>query len=280
MYYDLCSILSIHTMMGNSNTYNYLEDYLLSVRAEGRYSVTLKELMAEFSVSTKAMHQSLFRVKSKNLIAQVRNGFYVIIPPEYKHQGMLPINLFVDDLMKGLKRDYYFGLYSAAAIYGVIHQKLTVTQIITKNPKLRNISNDKLSINFYTRSKWNLEGVIEKKSEFGYVKVSSPELTVLDLVSYSSRIGGIDFQLQIIKELTDKMKPLKLYKEAQNYGQISTVQRLGYILDKVLRKSALADALKEYLSTKDCYFITLDVTNKIKKGEVDIDWKIFANNIL
>ncbi len=41
--------------MVGSNSYNYLEDYLLSVRAKGRYSVTLKELIAVFSVSLKAL---------------------------------------------------------------------------------------------------------------------------------------------------------------------------------------------------------------------------------
>lgn len=54
-------------------------------------------------------------------------------------------------------------------------------QIITKIPALRDIRNDKLTINFYTRSKWNTEGIIEKKTDAGYIKVSSPELTALDL---------------------------------------------------------------------------------------------------
>jgi hypothetical protein len=36
---------------------------------------------------------------------------------------MLPVYLFADDLMKSLKKNYYLGLYSAAAIHGAGHQQ-------------------------------------------------------------------------------------------------------------------------------------------------------------
>lgn len=264
-------------MTVSSNSYNYLEDYLLSVRAKGRYSVTLKELIAVFPVSIKALHQSLFRVKSKNLIAQIRKGFYVIIPPEYSQQGMLPVYLFADDLMLSLNRDYYFGLFSAAAIHGAGHQQPMGSQIITKIPALRDIRNNKLTINFYTRSKWNTEGIIEKKTDAGYIKVSSPELTALDLIFYSAKIGGINRLLPILEELSEIMKPSKLYKEAQLYGQITSVQRLGYLLDKVLQNSQLSDVLKKYLSNKVCYFTPLSIAHKNKESVTDNDWKIIIN---
>jgi predicted transcriptional regulator of viral defense system len=264
-------------MMVGSNSYNYLEDYLLSVRAKGRYSVTLKELIAVFPISLKALHQSIFRVKSKNIIAQIRKGFYVIIPPEYSQQGMLPVYLFADDLMLSLNRDYYFGLFSAAAIHGAGHQQPMGSQIITKIPALRNIRNDKLTINFYTRSKWNAEGIIEKKTDAGYIKVSSAELTALDLIFYSAKIGGMNRLLPILEELSEIMKPSKLYKEAQFYGQIASVQRLGYLLEKVLQNTLLSDALKKYLAKKVCYFIPLSTAHKNRESVIDYDWKILVN---
>jgi hypothetical protein len=36
---------------------------------------------------------------------------------------MLPINLFIDDMMKSLNKRYYVGLISAAALHGAAHQK-------------------------------------------------------------------------------------------------------------------------------------------------------------
>ena len=77
------------------------------MRSKGCFTVTQNELLEKFNISPKALNQSLFRLKSKNRIAQIRKEFYAIIPPEYAHQGMLPVYLFADDLMKSLKKDYY-----------------------------------------------------------------------------------------------------------------------------------------------------------------------------
>ena len=81
-------------MSKDKNPYNYIEDYLLTVRSKGCFTVTQNELLEKFNISPKALNQNLFRLKSKNQIAQIRKEFYAIIPPEYSHQGMLP-SLFI-----------------------------------------------------------------------------------------------------------------------------------------------------------------------------------------
>jgi biotin operon repressor len=54
-----------------------MQEYLFMVRARGRYSFTLDELRSTLNISEKAIEQSLYRLKSKGQIAQVRQGFYV-----------------------------------------------------------------------------------------------------------------------------------------------------------------------------------------------------------
>jgi predicted transcriptional regulator of viral defense system len=97
--------------------HNYLDEYLTEVRAQGRYIITLEELKNEFTLSYPALKQNLYRLKLKKEVAQVRQGFYVIIPPEYSKQGTLPPYLFVDDLMKSLEKPYDVGLLSAASLF-------------------------------------------------------------------------------------------------------------------------------------------------------------------
>ncbi|GAB1454349.1 hypothetical protein MASR2M47_44050 [Draconibacterium sp.] len=97
------------------------------------------------------------------------------------------------------------------------------------------------------------------------------------LVFYSAKIGGINRLLPILEELSEIMKPSKLYKEAQLYGQITSVQRLGYLLDKVLQNPVLSDVLKKYLSNKVCYFTPLSTAHKNKESVSDKDWKIIIN---
>jgi predicted transcriptional regulator of viral defense system len=71
-------------------------------------------------------------------------GFYVIIPPDYSKQGIIPPYLYIDDLMKSLDTPCYVGLLSAAALYGAAHQQPTVYTVITQSPAPRSI--DKLKI--------------------------------------------------------------------------------------------------------------------------------------
>jgi predicted transcriptional regulator of viral defense system len=122
-------------------SYNYLEDYLNKIRSKGRYAFTWEETKIQFNLSDKALNQNLYRLKSKKRIAQIRKGFYAIITPEYSKQEMLPPSLFIDDMMKHLKRRYYVGLISAAALHGAAHQQPMEYFIVTEKPALRAIKN-------------------------------------------------------------------------------------------------------------------------------------------
>ena len=82
--------------------HSYLDKYLTEVRAQGRYAFTLEELKSEFALSYPALKQNLYLLKLKKAVARIRQGFYVIIPPEYSKQGMLPPYLFVDERISAL----------------------------------------------------------------------------------------------------------------------------------------------------------------------------------
>ncbi|MGZ4097717.1 MAG: type IV toxin-antitoxin system AbiEi family antitoxin domain-containing protein, partial [Bacteroidia bacterium] len=202
-------------MINTSASHNYLEEYIIKIRSKGRYCFTWAEAKAAFNVSDKALNQSLYRLKAKKRIAQVRKGFYAIIPPEYSNRGMIPVHLFIDDLMHSLNKRYYVGLLSAAALHGAAHQQPMEYFVITEKPALRNIRNKKLKINFYVKKDWLDEDIIQKKTEAGYINVSSPELTALDLFYYQSNFG-INKIVTILKELGEVLKVSSLIKTAKN----------------------------------------------------------------
>jgi len=89
-----------------SVSYNYLDDFLTEIRSSGRHSFSLEELKRRFPVSGKALNQALFRLKSKNRIIQIRKEFYAILSPQFIKQASIPPELFVDDMMKALKKRY------------------------------------------------------------------------------------------------------------------------------------------------------------------------------
>jgi len=253
--------------------YNYLDKYLIEVRAQGRYAFTTEELKNKFDLSPNALNQILYRLKQKKEIALIRQGFYVIIPPEYSKQGIIPPYLYIDDLMKSLDKPYYVGLLSAAALHGAAHQQPTVYTVITKSPAPRNV--DKLKILFFSRQEFLQDGIIQKKTPAGYINVSSPELTALDFFDYTYKFG-INRIATILQELSEEMKPSLLLKIARQYPSTAAIQRLGYILETVASSEKLSDVLWKFLNEKTFYPVPLS-PQKDKKGEIDNKWKIIQN---
>lgn len=272
-------------------TYNYIDDYLAEIQAKGRYSLTLGELKNQFSVSEKAILQNIYRLKRKNQLAQVRKEFYVVVPPQYSNRGMVPPTLFIADMMDFLNRNYYVGLFSAAALHGAGHQQPMGFQVMTQKPPLRNIKNQKLNISFYTKTTWEQDQIIEKKTETGYLKISSPELTAFDLVQHNKKIGGLNRIIPILEDLTDSIKPSILSKNAKTQ-KTPNIQRLGYLLDE-LGKETLSNSLLKLLgeNTKE---IPLSLAHKrlpayrtggpdgqeTRTGKTNKKWNIIINTEL
>jgi predicted transcriptional regulator of viral defense system len=252
-----------------------MENFLNEIQSRGRYAVTLEELKSNFDSSEKAILQNIFRLKGKNRLAQVRKEFYVIIPPQYSNRGMIPYTLFIGDLMEFLKRDYYVGLLSASALHGAGHQQPMQFHVITKKPPLRNISNNKLDINFFVKSKWREEDIHQVKTETGYIKVSSPALTAFDLIHYNKKIGGLNRVITILEDLAEDIKVSDLNKTAQRQN-IPDIQRLGFLLE-AMGNEQLANTLYKRVEGKPLRVIPISLAHKKREGEPDSKWNIILN---
>lgn len=258
--------------------YKYLESFIDAQRANGKYSFTTEGLHIELGVSENALKKTIQRLKNQYSIVMVRRGFYVIVPPEYRVKGIIPTSLFINDLMKFLNRDYYVGLLNAAAYYGAAHQQPQNYSIITEGIALRPIKNDKVEINFYIKKSWNRKDIIKKKVDTGYINISSPELTALDLVNYYNVVGGYNRVATVIEELKEVMQPEKLMETAKNYEEVTIVQRLGYLLDYVLEENELSAALYRYLKSIRHYPTLLRPQSKQSESMMTGNkWKIGPN---
>ncbi len=255
--------------------YNYIEDFINFKRASGAYSFTYNEVYEHFDITKEALNLALLRVKKKGLIAQVRREFYAIIPPEYLLKGMLPATLFIDDLMKSLNKAYYVALFSASFFYGATHQSPMEFFVINSGAPLRNINTSKLKINFLFKKSWATQSVINKKTDAGYVCVSSPELTALDLFFYPDKVS-LNRAYTVIQEMIFAIKPAALSKVAEDYPKVSCIQRLGYILDVYLKNEKLAQALSNVLLKKKYHYLPLSCYKK-REGQRYKKWKIIIN---
>jgi predicted transcriptional regulator of viral defense system len=258
--------------------YEYIDDYLLNIRSKGRFSFTFEELNRTFDSSEQAIRRKLYRLNADNKIAIIRKDFYVVLPPEYSKDGSLPIFLYIDDLMKYLGRNYYLGLYTAASLHGAAHQQPMEYQVIVQSP-MRAIIENNTRIHFLVRKTWEEDGIEKKNSAAGYLNVSSPELTALDFMSFNGKIGGISRILPILGELIEEIKPSKMYKIATCYPQMSSLQRLGYLYDKIYNRQDLAISIQRALKGRTTQNILLSVASP-KQGNIDRDWKVDVNVII
>jgi predicted transcriptional regulator of viral defense system len=257
--------------------HGYLEDFLVDLRSIGSYAFSLADVRNRFEQSDEAIKKALQRLKSKGEIALVRNEFYVIVTPEYRSKGVPPPSFFVADLMKFLNREYYVALLNAAAYYGAAHQQPQSFSIITTKPSLRNIVRSNLKLNFLVKKDWSEADIIKRKVDTGYINVSSPELTALDLVNYYEQSGGMNRVATVLDELSESIKADKLVEAASRYTPVTAVQRLGFILDEILGLKDFTEPLKNYLNTVNHFPVLL----RPQKEKVDMitgnDWKVVQN---
>lgn len=264
--------------MGNTKIYNYLDKFISERQAEGKLSFSLQEVQKKFDThSFDAIKLSLNRYSKKAKILSVYKGFYVIIPPRYSHQKILPPELFIDALMKYLERPYYVGLLSAAAHHGASHQQAQEYYVFVNKPPIRSTNVKGLKINYIVKSILPSVSLEKKKTDAGYLNISSPELTAFDLVEFQNRIGGLNRASTVLYELSESMNPDRLEKVLNGKVPLSILQRLGYLLDVVLDKKKLSEVIKKFLSDKRIFRVPLKAGIKKKGFSVHPVWKIIEN---
>jgi predicted transcriptional regulator of viral defense system len=266
--------------MGNmkEKTQESIDDYLLRIREKGRFSFTFDELKDAINSSEQSLRKKIYRLKEKNRISIICKNFYTVLPPEYARNGGLPVYLYLDDWMKFLGRNYYLGLYSAAALDGAAHQQPMGFQVVVETP-MRSMEQPNTQIDFFSRKILLADFIEKKKSASGYFNVSSPELTALDFMSFNGKIGGMTRITPVLGELIESIKPAKMYKTANAYSPISSLQRLGYLFDKVYNRQDLANSLRRALNEKSLQSVLLSVSSP-RKHEIDKEWKVDVNILI
>ncbi len=255
----------------------YLGSYIESVLSGGRYYFTREELHKKFDANEAAIRQCLQRLTRHKLILQIRNGFYVIIPPEYRNSGVLPPGMFIDDFMRYHNRPYYVGLWSAAALHGAAHQQPQTFSVITTKPPIRAIRCKNLNIRFPVKSDMPQTGIEKKKTPTGYINVSSPELTAMDLMIYLKQSGGLPAVTSVLDELIELMTRAGFKQIVASSVPAAVLQRLGFVLDDIFNRSDLAEVLYSELQTRKFFHVLLNTADDKGASSVSKKWKVSVN---
>jgi len=254
-----------------------IKDYIKQLLSYEEYSFSWDELVNATGKNQTSTKRELSRLVDKKEVINLRKGFYLIIPPRYSTTGKLPLQLYADKLFKYLNRQYYLGFYSAAKIHGASHQQVQRDYIMTQNPPLIDINKILIDIRFITTTNWPEENILIKKSDAGIYKISSPALTAADLIHYQTKLGGLNRMLAVIQEITEEIDEHDLANLRNWYPHKSTLQRLGFVLDKIVDEDYLSDIIFNHLKSNKYYPVLLSPNSKQKPGAVYNKWKVDVN---
>lgn len=237
----------------------------------------MDEILSFTNKNKVAATSELARLIDKGEVVNLRQGFYLIIPPLYSNFKKLPLALYTDKLFKYLDKKYYVGFYSAAKIYGASHQQSQRDYIMTKAPKLMDIKKETTDLRFFTTTNWPQKNILQKKSDAGLYNISSPALTCVDMLRYQTKLGGLNRMLASLEELYEELKENDVRDLLSWYDHKSTLQRLGFLLDEIDMDSNITDLIYEKFDTMNTYPILLYPNKNEKPGSAKNRWKVDVN---
>ncbi len=208
-----------------------LASYIVGRLAAGRLVFSREEAQVALGIGRGAFLDAAEKLQKRDRLLNLRQGFYVIVPPQYLNFGSPPPASFIDDLMRHESRPYYVGLLKAAELQGASHQAVMEFQVVT-NRQMRDVQVGRSKIAFYFRKDMSAiaSGIEERKTDTGKMKISSVELTLLDLLRYPQASAGLDNILTVFSDLGSKLNPEGMGVLSRAFDR-SVVQRAGYLLD-------------------------------------------------
>ncbi len=253
-----------------------LKEFILGKAERGYCFFLHDEAKKSLECSDIALRRAISRSQKKGELAEPLRGFHLIIPPEYKNLGCLPAEQFIPDLMQYLNINYYVCLLSAAQYHGAAHHRPQVFQVMA-DVERRKIKCGKVVIDFMTKKKIAGLPVKNINTKQGFLAISSPELTALDLVSYPDRAGGLDNVFSVISELANKINAENLTDLWLHQKETTWLQRLGYLFE-LAGHYQHADSIESFLKNKRFQNRPLSLSNDVDKdATLNMRWKLWLN---
>lgn len=226
-----------------------LAGYVSGLLSAGRTVFTADEAEQALDVGRGALLDAAERLQRRKALVNPRQGFYVVVPPQFASWGAPPPSWYIDALMHYEGQAYYVGLLKAAELHGSTHQAVMEFQVLTAKrlPKIRAGRN---MIVFYFRKDMEAvaTGIEDRKTDTGTMKISSPALTALDLLRYPQASGGLDNVATVLSDLAEKIDPQQLAALSVTVER-PVVQRLGHLLDR-LGHEALTEPMQQVLQAR------------------------------
>ncbi|MEN9402096.1 MAG: hypothetical protein RL091_799 [Verrucomicrobiota bacterium] len=242
----------------------------------GRVGFQLAQLVAATGLSLEAAKSQLRRLGNRVVRVSPAQAFFLIVTPENQATGAPPIDWWLDDYFTWLEHPYYLALQSAAGVLGANPQAIQVTQVMTDTPR-RPIELGRLKMVFFVKRGIAGTPTQPLPNAFAPTRVSTPAVTVFDLVRYAPRIGGIGRAIETIRPLLPTIDVADLRATLAAENEIATTQRLGYILEKT-GQARLAGVIEAWLPGKRPITPLVSRPTRPEDGPLVPRWRVVDNS--
>lgn len=222
----------------------HASDWALSHGITALSTAQLSKLLA---VPTVQVSERLFVPKKRGEWITPAKGLWIPVPVEFRAWGGPPANEFVDALMNHFDADYYVGWLSAAALHGASHHSPQITDIaVSKMVRSRQAGRSRL--NFHVRQDLSKLPIEERQNRSGVFRVSSPEVTAMDLALDLRLAGGIDNAITVIRDLAEEsLLDDEALTQLMPLFPVVAARRVGYIVETYTDRTL--DALAASITT-------------------------------
>lgn len=212
--------------------------YFLCLR-QGRRIVDAKFISSQLNISKNYATDILYTLAKKGASVRIGKGLYLLVNPEViygrKTFAEDPLSIIDELMVKTGRPDYYVAYASAAQVHGIAHQ-LPLSLVVAVANRRKDINASGLKIRFVTVKKNKIFGIGKRKhlvdKEF---RVSDLEKTILDCLQRTDLSGGASDVARMIVDSRENADWKKLVGYAHRFNNRALMQRLGYILDKLVK---------------------------------------------
>jgi predicted transcriptional regulator of viral defense system len=259
-----------------------LTHYIEGLQKRGKLSFTTTQLQEDLHISPATAWNMISRLKKTGAIISPAKGLYIIVPVEQRPYGSIPAQDLIPILMKHLQANYYVACLSAGLYHGATHQKPGSFQIITNRRMQKTLHFGQVRIECLYKQEIKGLPTQDFAVNTGYLKISTPELTALDLFLYPEKCGGLNHIATVLSELIEAIDEDRLLTLADDYKKTFWLQRMGYILDSIEpddedKAIKIIKRLAVYLATRNIRYTPLAPELSSGGFSRNQKWKIIEN---
>ena len=231
-----------------------LISWIDGLHQNGQTSFALPEALAATGLSRGAFLDAAERLQRKERLHRVRNGFYVPIRESRRNVGAPCSEQFLGELMAFEGCEYYVAFLMAAHFHAAGHHAVGSFQVVSNKRLPPVLRVGPRGFRFCYRRDFgpirpflqDVEGYRSERTEDRrMLKVSTPELTLFDLVARPGFAGGYDNIANVAIEIGSHLAPDALAACSELFPR-AVVQRAGFFIEQAEHRNC-ATALEQSL---------------------------------